>query len=258
MIIKKRAKQKEELIQTELENIKNQQEQSLLADSSVMEPHSEIKTDVAQNTEQEKKETERIFDIENFDFSIREERRRGDRRRGYRRTDERALISRAQESAEEIKKNAFEEGYKEGIAKAHEDLKALNDELKKFMGAKQAVFEYIAPDIVEIAVDIAKKIIKKEVSEDPQIVLGMVLDVMNTLPRDVSKITVKVHPEMIETVNNGLTNLIYQSQTDAKINVIPDETIDDGGCIIISNNGIIDATINTQIEIIQEVLKGIR
>ena len=36
-------------------------------------------------------------------------------------------------------------------------------QLSSFMNAKQDVFEYIAPDILEISVDIAKKIIKKEI-----------------------------------------------------------------------------------------------
>ena len=41
-----------------------------------------------------------IFDLDNIDFSQRQERRRGDRRRGYRRIDDRNLISRAQEEAD--------------------------------------------------------------------------------------------------------------------------------------------------------------
>ena len=44
-----------------------------------------------------------LFDIENIDFSQRQERRRGSRRRGYRRIDDRNLVSRAQEEAEIIK-----------------------------------------------------------------------------------------------------------------------------------------------------------
>ena len=44
-----------------------------------------------------------LFDLDNIDFSQRQERRRGDRRRGYRRIDDRNLISRAQEEADTIK-----------------------------------------------------------------------------------------------------------------------------------------------------------
>ena len=34
---------------------------------------------------------------------------------------------------------------------------------KQFMNATKDVFEYVAPDILEISIDIAKKVIKKEV-----------------------------------------------------------------------------------------------
>ena len=44
-----------------------------------------------------------VFDIDNIDFTQREERRTGNRRRGYRRIDDRNLISRAQEEAVQIK-----------------------------------------------------------------------------------------------------------------------------------------------------------
>ena len=43
-----------------------------------------------------------LFDIENIDFTQRQERRRGSRRRGYRRIDDRNLVSRAQEESENI------------------------------------------------------------------------------------------------------------------------------------------------------------
>ena len=41
---------------------------------------------------QEAEEKIDIFDLDNIDFSQRQERRRGDRRRGYRRIDDRNLI----------------------------------------------------------------------------------------------------------------------------------------------------------------------
>ena len=101
-----------------------------------------------------------LFDIENIDFTQRQERRRGSRRRGYRRIDDRNLVSRAQEESENIKKSAFEEGYRLGLAKASSDMEDFRKQLEGFMSARKDVFEYIAPDILEISVDIAKKIIK--------------------------------------------------------------------------------------------------
>ena len=74
-----------------------------------------------------------VFDIDNIDFSQREERRTGNRRRGYRRIDDRNLISRAQEEAVQIKEAAYQEGYNLGLEKAQADLVAFKSNLGAFL-----------------------------------------------------------------------------------------------------------------------------
>lgn len=44
---------------------------------------------------------------------------------------------------------------------------------------------------------------------------------------------------------------------EAKIYIIPDESIMEGGCILTTTNGVIDATIESQLAVISEVLKEI-
>ena len=44
---------------------------------------------------------------------------------------------------------------------------------------------------------------------------------------------------------------------DAKISVVADPSIEEGGCVLETNNGIVDASIDTQIEIIKKALEGI-
>ena len=197
-----------------------------------------------------------VFDLDNIDFSQRQERRRGDRRRGYRRIDDRNLISRAQEEADLIKETAAKEGYRAGIEQAESDIIALRTKIADFVSAKQEVFEYIAPDILEISVDIAQKIIKKEVSQNPQIILESIVDVMKSMSKEESRITVKLNPLQVDLVKTELPEYITSMGIEAKINVVGDDSIAEGGCILHTNNGIVDASIDTQLEIIKEALKG--
>ena len=44
---------------------------------------------------------------------------------------------------------------------------------------------------------------------------------------------------------------------DARVMVVPDESIMEGGCMVTTTNGVIDATIETQLSVICEVLRGI-
>ena len=195
-----------------------------------------------------------LFDIENIDFTERHERRRGSRRRGYRRIDDRNLVSRAQEESENIKKSAFEEGYRIGLEKAETDIADFKKEFAKFMSARQDVFEYIAPDILEISVGIAKKIIKKELESDPQTIINTIIDVLKTVSKNEPRVTIRVKPQSVQFIKDTLPSVTYQYGIESKINIIADPSIEDGGCILQTGNGIVDASIDTQLEIIKKAL----
>ena len=198
-----------------------------------------------------------LFDIENIDFTQRQERRRGSRRRGYRRIDDRNLVSRAQEEAENIKKSAFEEGYRKGMEQANVDMETFRNSFSEFMNAPKNVFEYIAPDILEISVDIAKKIIKKEVESDPQVLVNTIVDVLKTVSKSEPKINIRVKPQAVQFIKDTVPNITYEYGIDAKVNIIADPSIEEGGCIFQTNNGIVDASIDTQLEIIKKAIEGI-
>jgi len=196
-----------------------------------------------------------LFDIENIDFTQRQERRRGSRRRGYRRIDDRNLVSRAQEESEAIKKSAFEEGYRKGMEEAAADLEVFREQLSQFMSAKKDVFEFIAPDILEISVDIAKTIIKKELESDPQVLINTIVDVLKTVSKSEPKIVIRVNPQSVQFIKDTIPNITYQYGIDSKINIVADPSIEDGGCVFQTNNGIVDASIDTQVEIIKKALE---
>ena len=198
-----------------------------------------------------------LFDIQNIDFNQRQERRRGTRRRGYRRIDDRNLVSRAQEEAENIKKSAFEEGYRKGLEQANSDIEQFKTNFNKFMGATKEVFEYVAPDILEISIDIAKKIIKKEVESDPQVLVDTIIDVLKTVSKNEPKINIRVRPQVAQFIKDSLPERTYQYGIETKINIISDPSIEEGGCVFQSTNGIVDASVDTQLEIIKKALMGI-
>ena len=231
MIIKKRAgRQAEEIVQQQVEN----------------EPEVKVDDDKID-----------LFNLDNIDFKQRQERRRGDRRRGFRRIDDRNLISRAREEAQNIKEAAAKEGYQDGLVQAKSDIEEVKNAIVSFLGAKQEVFEYIAPVIMEISVDIAQKIIKKELQQDPSIILENIAEILKSLSKEESKITLRVNPDQAALLKTELPAVISSAGLDAKVLIVPDETIMEGGCMVTTTNGVIDATIETQLAVISEALKEI-
>ena len=198
-----------------------------------------------------------LFSLDNIDFKQRQERRRGDRRRGFRRIDDRNLISRAKEEAAAIKEAAAKEGYQEGLQTAQEDLERVKESLSAFFNAKQEIYDNIAPDILEISLDIAKKIIKKESIENPDVILNNIKDIMKGLSKEEAKITLRVNPSQAAMLKNDVPEVADSLGLEAKIIIVADETITEGGCLVTTTNGVIDATIESQLAIISEVLKEI-
>lgn len=217
----------------------------------------DIKEKSVEKISQNKTEEIDIFDLDNINFKQRTERRRGDRRRGFRRIDDRNLISRAREEAQSIKEAASKEGYEKGLNEAREDIEEVKNSITEFMGAKQEVFDYISQYIVEISMEIAKKIIKRELEQDTSVILENIQQVLKTLSKEESKISLKVNPLQVSIVKSEIPEMLTNSGLDAKIMIIPDEEIMEGGCMVTTSNGVIDATIETQLSVISEALKEI-
>lgn len=198
-----------------------------------------------------------LFSLDNIDFTQRQERRRGDRRRGFRRVDDRNLISRAREEADAIREAASKEGYQAGLEQARADLASIKETFSVFMNAPQEVYEQIAPDLLEISVDIAKKIIKKEVSEDPQVLMNVIVDVLKGLSKDESKIILRVNPTQVDITKQSVPEILNLAGLDAKVSVFSDENITEGGCLVTTANGVVDATIETQLSVVSEALREV-
>ena len=214
----------------------------------------------AKKLEEEKKKKEEeinIFDVDNIDFTQRKERRTGNRRRGYRRIDDRNLVSRAQEEAEYIKQSAYQEGFNAGIQQAQADLENFRNTVGAFLGAEDRVFNEIAPNILVIAMEIAQKIIKTEVKADPQIVMDTILDVLKTLSKNEPKIVLRVNPLQVQYIKDTLPEEVRLLGMETKLSILSDEGITEGGCIVETNNGIVDASIEAQLEIVQNALRSI-
>lgn len=231
----------------------------MIIKKKIQKPAGDIKPKTKEpEIEVEKQEKEiDLFNLDNIDFKQRQERRRGDRRRGFRRIDDRNLISRAREEAISIKESAQKEGYEDGLNQAKADIDEVRNSIGAFLNAKQEVFDYVAPNIMEISLDIAKKIIKKEIQQDSNLIMENISELLRGLSKEETKITLRVNPTQVSIVKANVPEMLTNIGLEAKILVVPDETIMEGGCMVTTTNGVIDATIETQLSVISEALREI-
>ena len=194
------------------------------------------------------------INLDEIDFEQREERRRGDRRRGYRRIDERNLVSRAFEEANLIKKQAFEDGYNEGINSAKNDLTQFKDALNAFYQAKEDAYDKLSNDILSISLNIAKKIIKTELETNKEIIINMINEVLGEVSKDEHKITLIVSKHDLNQVKDKLSEIIKINNIEAKVNVVEDNEVAEGGVIVKTTSGVVDASITSQLKLVEEAL----
>lgn len=226
-------------------------EEAIEAKEPVVEEPVETPEEIAQREELE------VFDIDNIDFTQRRERRTGNRRRGYRRIDDRNLVSRAQEEAVQIKQNAYQEGYNLGLQQASAEIESFKNVLGAFMGAEDRVFNEIAPNILELSMSIAQKVIKHEATTDVQMVVDTVMDALKMLSKNEPKIILRVNPVQVQYLKDTMPDKIKSIGMETKLSVLSDESVTEGGCVIQTNNGMIDATVEAQLGIVQMALRSI-
>ena len=165
-----------------------------------------------------------------------------------------SLIAQAQTRAAQIENEAYEKGLVAARAKVTEEISAavtdLREKLSHTLSELEPLYALIATraerDLVKLALEIARKVVQREVSTDADIVLTLARVALERLhPRAVAKIL--LHPEDLEFV----TARRHELSNTSALEFAADASVGRGGCIIQSEHGDIDARIEEQIASIE-------
>jgi len=162
-----------------------------------------------------------------------------------------------QTTQQEAHEQGFNEGKEEGIKSGEEAIKRALAEIQNVLiEAKHKREEIIQTNqeiIIDLALMIAKKIIKTELATNKEAILKNLSQALKKV-KDKEEIKVKVNPVHLEELGARKEEFLNQVSGLEGINFEEDKSIEPGGCIIETNFGLIDATISSQLEIIQEAL----
>lgn len=142
-----------------------------------------------------------------------------------------------------------EDGLREGRARMQEELAAAVAELRGKMAQSledlailpQLMAEQSESDLVQLAIEIAKKIVHREVTVDREIVLSLVRVALSRINRR-SVARIHLNPDEYQFVLNHREKL----GTGYALELVEDPTIDPGGCVVETDFGDIDARISQQ------------
>lgn len=169
-------------------------------------------------------------------------------------------INDANSEVNDIKANAWEEGFNRGKQEAmqrmEEDVDAVlisaNKVLTESSIKAREIFQDNKSEIIKLSFQIAKKIIKKEVS-DKEVLFENLVEAMKKAQSN-KELKIFVNWEQLsfgKEIKDILKNNFQGIET---IDIIEDRTVEPGGCIIETKLGKIDATIKNQLDIVFNAL----
>lgn len=169
--------------------------------------------------------------------------------------------SQAEQEAAQIaaraRENAYRQGYQDALDKAREEAAGIRERAKKVLqqaqDEKTAVIDGLEQEIIGLSVDIAQKIIAQQLTIDPGVVTSIAKEALQ-LVKNRDLVIIYHHPadqESFEQQAQGLKRLL---PADAGLSLIADEDIAPGGCVVETEHGRVEATLESRWQSIFESL----
>ncbi|NGM81154.1 flagellar assembly protein FliH [Paenibacillus sp. 7124] len=162
---------------------------------------------------------------------------------------------------EAVKAEAFKQGYDEGLLQAEKVMKVRLDEmmaeaqavLSEAYKARDLIIQEAEPFLVELSCDIAEKIVEKQLTVEPAFTIDLIKRNL-ARKREQGVISLCVSPKQFAFVNAAREELALAIDSQAELQILPDATVKDHGCVIRSSFGSVDARIDTQLQEIKKEL----
>ena len=179
----------------------------------------------------------------------------------------------AKELLDKVRKEGYDDGYAEGREKGiadgkekiEDDLKDIvrqaNDKAQKtIQDAKEQTAEYFIraeDEIVNVVMMAIEKILPQHFLDVPQVILPVVRDAIAHV-RDQREVKIHVEPDSYDLILMARSE--FQSMlTDgtAIIEVISDEALKPGDCVIETPNGGVDARLSTRLDLMKSAVQSV-
>ncbi len=156
-------------------------------------------------------------------------------------------------------KRGFDEGRTAGKQEELEQIEPLKEKLSntitEVIDFRGNLIRESEATIVKMALSLAETIIGREIRSETDVVTEQVKKALEYAVGE-GRLVFHVHPEDVYQFDNKESFLPEEYLE--RIEVLPDENVERGGCVLITNSGTIDATIEAQItELKAKILKGL-
>ena len=170
------------------------------------------------------------------------------------------MLQDARLKVSEIEKLGYEKGFAEGQRAGSEVGERMGEALVKQYSAgldainklRRDVFAASEREVIRLALEVARKVIKREVAIDEELILTLVRVALARVA-DQSLATVRVNPKDFQVIQRHHAADGNAGALSESVKLVEDPLIARGGCIIETESGTIDARVEEQL---REIEKG--
>lgn len=171
------------------------------------------------------------------------------------RKTEEEIVGKAEGKAKELfrasREKGLEEGRKEALARAAADASSIREQARTVLRQAEEIrrrsLESLETEIINLAVDIAEKIVMAELKQNPRSVVDVAKEAIDLL-RDRDQLVLYVNPEDVALFEERRPDLTKHLSPGGELHIIADSDISPGGCVAETEFGRVDATLDTRWE----------
>jgi len=174
----------------------------------------------------------------------------------------RELVAKAEARSSEIEAQARSDGHAEGVtdgraavsAEFAESVAAMHELVAAVRAERNEVIESAEPELVNLAMAIAERVVHEHIAVSPDTVLENVRSALTRLVgREV--VTLRVNPADVEIIRQH-RDAIASGNDVEHVRVVEDQRVDRGGVVVETDAGTIDAKISTQLREARRALQS--
>lgn len=161
---------------------------------------------------------------------------------------------------EKAKEEGYMEGFSTGKEQAFQEYRDLIDQTNSIVRRANEEYDAIVAKsdetIINLAIHVAEKILNQKIQEDSKAFLNIVKTAAKEL-QDQSDISIYLHPNKYSFILEHKQELTQILENNMKLSIYVKEELDIDACIIEHAFGQIDASIDTQLNQIKQILQDV-
>ena len=169
----------------------------------------------------------------------------------------------AQAQLTQMAKKAYAEGFAQGERDARDladkrlaPLRAtLENTLSELQRAREKIHRQIEQEVVDLALHIARKLVGRELSVNPEAILCVVQEALKQTDNP-ARIQIRLNPTDLAQLKKLSAAIDDESDEADRPRFIADTSINGGGCLIETDFGEIDARIEEQFRTLEEAFRA--